>query len=220
MKKSPFVDKLINLAEQISPTIRNKEKRLSEITGEKESTIKNWLFNNKKPPKTKRLSVSDKLGVSESFLFDESNNIEHPIAIYDKKAQYYLVPKIKELDIVKISDTHSPLVVSDRMPIKLKNVVEESVTDISKTYCTELKNIDFSPFILEGSYVFFNATAHKKDGIFCFYYDKSLSIQITKLMMMDSKISLVTKNASIIKKPCLNRILPIILTISTEYKTC
>lgn len=217
MKKSSFVDRLLILAELINPNTRNKEKKLSEITGEKESTIKNWLFNNKKPPRTKRLSVSDKLGVSEACLFDDSENIEHPVAIYDDNAKCYLVPKINELDILKINNIDSPLLVSDRMPVKLKDDIEKSVKDISQTYCAELKNIDFPPFILEGSYVFFNATAQKKDGIFCFYYDKSQSVEIAKLMMLDSRISLVTKNASIIKKPITNRILPIILTISTEY---
>lgn len=116
--KMNYVLDLINTV----PIQYGRAKAIEEITQEKGTTINNWLFNGKLPRDNKKLQISDLIGVSYEYLFNDEidvKNVSKP-EIY-KDGQCYLVPLINEDEIFKLKEKNI-FVVTERLPIMLPHL--------------------------------------------------------------------------------------------------
>jgi hypothetical protein len=123
---------------------------IENTTGEKDTTIKNWLFNAKIPRQSKRISIADSLGVSEEYLFDDN------IDIYDIRKpelshseECYYVPFFDYKNIFNLTKNKIQPV-GQRLPIMIptmdelvekygKNIFATSISDSG--FFMELGNI-------------------------------------------------------------------------------
>ncbi len=215
-KYTQFIRKALEISELILPDIKSKEKRLAMISGEKESTVKNWIFHNKIPSPAKRLHISDNFGLSEISLFDNTNENSIPIAVYNEELLCYLVPQIEESSLDKLSVAQPPLVISGRIPLKSQILLKDEIVSPHMTYCLEVIHLSFPPFITTNDIIFINHTASKKNDIFC-VYKKEDKIQIVKLQNISGNYIMYNKDGEKIRKEKNAFIAPIILTLSKSY---
>jgi hypothetical protein len=208
-----FIKKALELSEKLRPEIKSKEKRLAAISGEKESTVKNWLFHNKLPVSSKRLSLSDKFGVSETYLFSESSETNIPLAVNNKELSCYLVPQIEEINLSKLFLKSSPLVILDRIPLKINKFVDDDIMDPNSLYCFEAFKINFPPFITTTDIVFINPTAPFKNNTFCLYR-ATACIEIVQVHASNNNYVMYTKKGEKLLTDNKCCIIPILLTIS------
>lgn len=204
-----FINKMIALSEQLLPDIKNKEKRIAKICGENESTVKNWLFHDRTPPAKKRMIIADKFGVSEEFLFGETDILSIPCALYKSDMDIWLIPRIKQSDIKKLEELCS-LYVLERLPLKISKKINQQLVNPENTYCIEIEDIDFPPFLVKNDYVFINNTALKKEGIFCFYL-RNHNMEIVRLTNWGDNKEMSTKTGKRINYERNSTIIPIIL---------
>ncbi|HGJ5869223.1 MULTISPECIES: hypothetical protein [Arsenophonus] len=213
---SKFIKRLINISNQLLPDIKNKEKRISQVSKENESTVKNWLFHNRLPPKKKRITISDNFGVSDEFLFGNDDNLSFPIAIYNSDLDVWLIPKVEIADMKNFNEKQL-LCVKSRFALKIEEALKNKLACPEKTYCIEIdQSINFPPFFEENDYIFINQTAIPKNDSFCLYI-KEDNIEIVKLKINDYNRELVNKIGRVSFCEDTKHIFPIILTISSDY---
>ncbi|MBK2124557.1 hypothetical protein [Fangia hongkongensis] len=146
------------------PAIENK-------INEKDTTIKNWLFNAKLPRKPKRIQIADALGVSEEYLFDDSIDVQDVRApeIYQSEECYY-IPFIQR-DNVFSFESNRPQVVERRLPVMLP-IMAELVEKYGKyIFATQIKN---------------SAEAHNS-GVLTAIYTKHSKYQAFQLLISPDK---------------------------------
>ncbi|ELQ9312402.1 hypothetical protein R3D73_005460 [Serratia marcescens] len=215
-KYTQFIKKALEISELILPDIKSKEKRLAMISGEKESTVKNWIFRNKIPSSAKRLHISDNFGLSERSLFDNTHEKSIPIAVYNEELRCYLVPQIEEASLDKLSVAQPPLVISGRIPLKSQILLKDEIASPNMTYCLEVIHLSFPPFITANDIIFINHTASKKNNVFC-VYKKEDNVQIVKLQNISGNYIMYNKNGEKVRKGKNTFIAPIVLTLSESY---
>ncbi|WP_235424053.1 hypothetical protein [Citrobacter koseri] len=213
-----FINKLLILSEALRPGVRSKENRVAEITGEKPSAVRNWLFNQNIPPDKKKLRIADRLGVSKEFLFDnEKETVEAPIAVYDPSINAFLIPMVSESNLhLALENLQTP--VDERLVLSVTKSIQDGISDIEKTYSVIVENISFPPFIVAGDTLIFNQTSLKKDGGFCLYINKP-SMEIVTFNDNDDEESTIIDSIGNVRK--INRdalLVPILLTISSWDK--
>jgi phage repressor protein C with HTH and peptisase S24 domain len=217
LDKKDFASRVAYLAEVLMPNVKNKEKRLSEITGEKASTVRNWLFNGKMPVNKNRIIISDKMGVSEEYLFYGGQK-SYPLAKYDLESDSYSVPVITEEDILKIADNvKNIIVVRSRKIVSLEESLLTSIKEIEKTFCINVEYISFHPFISKGDSLLINTTAKIKNGIFAILITKG-DIKIVTINDTDDELFFHDENGIINRIRDSDIIMPILMTISTRYR--
>ncbi|WP_146152198.1 helix-turn-helix domain-containing protein, partial [Photobacterium phosphoreum] len=164
--KNKFAKRVTELAKMLLPESKNKQVSLAELTGEKESTVRNWLFNDKKPSASKRLRISDSLGVSICYLFNDGD-FSYPVTVYDKNTDSYSVPEIDEINLFqRFTKNNYPVVVYNRNNVNISCNITNNVERIDETYCFKSNSLEFNPFISKGDIVFINLTANKINGLF------------------------------------------------------
>lgn len=126
-----------------------------DSTDEKETTVRNWLFNGKIPRLPKRLSIADAVGVSIDYLFNDNisiDKIEKPKI--HKEDGRYLIPFISEEDVFKINQK-SLLPIHNRIPIMFPNFDKMVSMYGDNIYATKINKSNFKPHIEDGSTVLF-----------------------------------------------------------------
>ncbi|MCL1077599.1 hypothetical protein D5R81_11690 [Parashewanella spongiae] len=210
MNNEAFLKKAISLSQSFLPKEKNKTACMAQVSGEKESTVRNWLFNNKMPSKGKRLGIADKFGVDDDHLFNEAEfNI--PLTKYDEQHEYFLVPVLKLEELYGVTEK-VPLPVQQRNVINLSKNILNHIQDYRKTYCFQAERISFEPFISTTDILFVNTTAMVKQGQFCLHLGRV--IQIVKLVDRNNAI-LNDGNEITIKDD--EHLFPILLTLSPGY---
>ena len=95
--KSLFLSKLDHICNLLGKPKWNKgrERALIELTGQNRTTIVNWKFKNTLPKQSNRLTISDNIGVSYSYLYDDNVSIGDigPPETYELQ-EYLSVPYI------------------------------------------------------------------------------------------------------------------------------
>lgn len=213
-----FIDKLLFLSEVLRPGMRSKENRVAEITGEKPSAVRNWLFNQNTPPEKKKLRIADRLGVSKEYLFDSNREaLEAPRTVYDPSISAFHIPMVHEADLLSALD-NSQTPVNERLVISLTESIISGIEKIEKTYSVRVQNINFPPFIVSGDTLIFNETTIKRDGGFCLYIKKP-SIEIVEFNENEDDVPTITDSLGNIRRIHSDAILvPVILTISSWDK--
>ena len=212
MSEPDFRTKVIAIAKQLQPEAPNKEESITEISGEKKSTIRNWLYSQKKPPMGKRLTIADKFGVDVAYLFEDAP-FNLPITRYEPEHNYYLVPQLT-LSQVYCLDKVTPMPIQGRTVISLRPELTVNIEQVEKTYCVIGSGIDYEPFISASDTIFFNGTAKIIRGNF--YILVSRNIQIVR---MEQDGRLISNQGDQIKPMQTDKILPIIITMSSSYVT-
>ncbi|SMG59152.1 hypothetical protein [Cedecea sp. NFIX57] len=208
-----FVKKALTLSDKLCPDIKSKEKRLSLISGEKISTVKNWLFHNKSPVASKRLMLSDKFGVSEDYLFGDYQHPEIPVAVYNNELTCYLIPQIDEGNLNNLISASTPLVLQDRQPLKLELLLNNEVKSPYLTYCFEAIHLTFPPFISTHDIVFVNSTALYKNNTFCLY-KTTTGIELVKIDTSEGASRVYTKQGTCVAVEGNALIIPVLLILS------
>ncbi|WP_416414342.1 hypothetical protein [Pantoea sp. App145] len=216
IKRTQFIKKALELSELILPEIRSKEKRLALISGEKETTVKNWIFHDKIPVSSKRLHISDSFGVSEQSLFDLSEKHSIPVAVFNRELNCYLIPQIDESGLERLLSATPPLIATERVPLKLQDFLKDDIAIPHLTYCINVVKLVFPPFILESDIIFINHTASRKGNIFCVYTSGS-QVQIVKIKCSDGRFILINKEGCEVRIEENSFVAPVILTLSRGY---
>ncbi len=210
MSNHDFHIKAIGIAKKLKPDLQSKEESITFISGEKKSTIRNWLYSNKMPPKGKRLSIADRFGVDIDYLFgDAPYNL--PITQYEPEQKYYLVPQLA-LSQLPCLEHFDPMPISGRIIISLNPDLTKHLKQVEKTYCVVSSGIDFEPFISASDTLFFNASAKPIKGNFCILVGGNSCI-----VRIQQDGSIVSNNGDTIKFLDSHTLLPIIITMSSKY---
>ncbi|EKS6646063.1 hypothetical protein QCD58_005008 [Enterobacter hormaechei] len=188
---------------------------MAEITGEKPTAVRNWLFNQNVPPDKKKLRIADRLGVSKEFLFDESRcDIEAPVAVFDSSINAFLIPMLSETELLSaLSNQQTP--VHERFVLSITESILSGISNIEKTYSVRVENINFPPFIVKGDTLVFNETMTKKDGVFCLYINK-LSIEIVAFNKNEDEEPTITDSIGNVRRINSQALLvPVLITVSS-----
>ena len=215
-KYTQFIKKALEISDLILPEIKSKEKRLAIISGEKESTVKNWIFHKKMPASSKRLHISDNFGLSEESLFDDAHENSIPVAVYNNELHCYLIPQIDESGLKRLSSAQPPLIISGRIPLKSQILLKDEIAIPNMTYCLETIHLAFPPFITKNDIIFINHTASRKNNIFCIYKTESKT-QIVKIQDNSGRSIMYNKDGKEISEDKDAFVAPIILTLSRSY---
>ncbi|MBX9703178.1 MAG: hypothetical protein K2X39_03400, partial [Silvanigrellaceae bacterium] len=144
---SPYATKLTYILNEVLHIKDSIINSISNITNEKDSTTKNWLFNGKIPREYKRLSISDALGVSEDYLFNDNievTDIKKPEIV--KREGCYLVPFIEAKDIFYVKNANN-FPITKRIPIMLPSF-DKIIDQYGKNiYATKIIDSNFQPYI-------------------------------------------------------------------------
>jgi len=211
---SSFSSKIIELSGKILPDIKSKETRIANLTHEKPGTIKNWLFKNTLPSEMKKLKVADRMGVSQEYLFNEDAIPEPPTAIYLHENNAFALPVITENNLYNISIKNIPTLVFDRYTLSIKDSTKDKINSLKLTYCFEVKQITFPPFIFEGDIVVFNESF---SGV-CEFFLKTSPRQVKILRSDNASNRLISKKGEIEKNDSNAFLLPIILIVNDGVK--
>lgn len=216
MNETGFKERVVELAKTLLPTVQNKQKAVSLLTNEKQTTVKNWVFGDRKPPSNKKIPIADSLGVSTGYLFD-GQEFSHPVSVYDATTNGYRVPEIEEHQLTdNFHDTSQQMVVKGRSNINISNTILNNLEDVSKTYCFTSENIEFPPFVSKGDKIFINPTAKVMEGLFAIACDNDVTIVMVKKHGEDwAYFDHKNNRLEIVDK---NKFMPIIMTISEGYK--
>ncbi|RYV04135.1 hypothetical protein SOPP22_01670 [Shewanella sp. OPT22] len=212
MSDYDFKTKAITIAHKLLPELQNKEDSITEISGEKKSTIKNWLYANKRPPMGKRLTIADRFGVDANYLFEDAV-FNLPITQFDESLKCYLVPKLALSQLTCLEQTE-PMPVAERTIISLSPELLEHLESYQKTYCLVASGIHYEPFITAGDTLFFNSTAKHFKSNFCILVSDE-----TQIVRMQQDGAIVSKDGDIIQPRKSDTLLPIIITMSSSYVT-
>ncbi|MBM7074443.1 hypothetical protein JQC92_20865 [Shewanella sp. 202IG2-18] len=212
MSEHNFRTKALAIANQLLPDIQNKEDSVVQISGEKKSTIKNWLYANKRPPMGKRLMIADKFGVDVDYLFSDSP-YSIPITQFDESLKCYLVPRLALSQLTCLEQTE-PMPVAERTIISLSPELLEHLESYQKTYCLVASGIHYEPFITAADTLFFNSTAKHFKSNFCILVSDE-----TQIVRMQQDGAIVSKDGDIIQPRKSDTLLPIIITMSSSYVT-
>jgi len=213
-KHNNFSSKIIELSSKILPNVKNKEVRIASLTDEKPGTIKNWLFKNALPPEKKKLKVADRMGVSKEYLYSEGSIPEPPMAIYDPEINAFIIPVISEDNLYNIAIRKTPTLVIERYILSIKASVKNKIKLVETTYCFEVKDLTFPPFIFEGDVIVFNQN-------FCGVNDFSLFINQKKIEIVrvgNAGNAYINKDGMDMKAGNNTLIVPIILIINDGVK--
>ncbi len=210
MSNLDFQTKAVAIAKKLKPDVHSKEESVTVISGEKKSTIKNWLYSNKMPPKGKRLSIADKFGVDVDYLFEDAP-YNLPVTQFDSSLRCYLVPvlTLSQLPYLTCSE---PLPISGRTIISLSDELQKRLNDVEKTYCLVGSGIDYEPIISGGDTIFINVSANVVKGHFCVLVGDD-----TRIVRVQKDGFLVTNNGETVKLTDNEKLLPIIVTMSSSY---
>lgn len=200
----------------VYPDVRNKEKLLAVMSGEKESTVKNWIFHNKLPATSKRLQIADKFGVTESSLFGDTDEYQIPIAVFNEKLSCFLIPQIDEGSLARYTASMPPVKVNARLPLRAQAVVNQDIISPEQTFCFETLQLIYPPFITQGNIVFVNITARRKNNIFC-VHKAGDKLQIVHLRCSNGVSLVFNSNGKQISLGSNAVLFPIILTLSRSY---
>lgn len=212
-----FIQKALELSEKLRPEVRSKEKRLSMISGEKESTVKNWLFHNKTPVPSKRLMLSDRFGVSENSLFGEGFSFNIPVSVYNNELDCYMIPQIEECNLEKVLSGEVPLIAIDRIPLKLNKLFCYETVELHRTYCIKVVKLCYPPFVSPNDMIFLNPSAPYKSNIFC-VFKTSTSAEIVRVQNESNKHVMYDKSGRVLKQRESDLIIPILFILSGSYQ--
>ncbi|RLV58117.1 hypothetical protein D5018_19035 [Parashewanella curva] len=210
MSQHDFRTKALAIAEQRLPDLINKEDSLVEISGEKKTTIKNWLYSDKRPPRGKRLTIADRFGVDVSYLFDNAP-YSLPLTKFDESLNCYFVPELKLSQITCLSET-APLPISARVTISLPTFILDNMQSVEQTYCVVSSGIDYEPFITATDTIFFNTTAKRIKGNFYILVSSDTSI-----VRMESDGTLKCNQGKSVSLASNDKIIPIVITLSSGF---
>lgn len=137
--------------------------KVCSVIHEKETTVRNWLFNGKLPRLPKRVQLSDTLGVSVDYLFESSipvDCIETPKIFKDEGR--YLVPFLPEARIFNVK-SKSLIHVLSRIPVMFPDFDKIILTYGDNIFATKLIDCDFPPYIDRGSIILFTTNIRLED---------------------------------------------------------
>ena len=212
MTKQNFATKVLAISRRLQPDIVSKEKVIAAVSGEKPSTVRNWLFADKLPPKGKRLKLSDRFGVDVDYLFN-NKKFNLPLTQYDSLLGCYLVPELK-LSQLHCLQSEELLPIKNRVIISLHSDLVDNLKDVKQTYCIVSSGIDFEPFISAEDTLFINSTAKV---IKCnFFLHVTSSVQIVQL---EEDGTLKNKKGKPVVRLENEPLIPIIITMTTSYIT-
>ncbi len=200
----------MSIAKQLKPEIHSKQVSVAAISGEKETTVRNWLFTNKVPPKGKRLRIADKFGVDVNYLF-EDGPYSLPITQFEKSLNCYLVPILTLPQLIHLASSN-PLPISGRTIISLSSELIQNLTQVEKTYCIVASGIDYEPFISANDTLFVNVAANKIIGNFCILVGEN-----TRIIRLKNDGHWVNSRGDPVELTETAVLLPIIITMSSNY---
>ncbi len=139
------------LAKQAEEVCKGLVTYVSEVTTEKDTTTKNWLFNGKLPREPKRIVIADAIGTSMRYLFDESVRVKKVTKPEVEKVEgCYLIPLLSEDDIFRIFEK-AVFPIKERIPVMVPNF-DKLIKRFGKNiYATKLQNSNFQPYISDDS---------------------------------------------------------------------
>lgn len=157
---------------------------ISTIVREKDSTSKNWLFNAKLPREPKRLSISDALGVSDEYLFNDDvdiRDISKPRVI--KRETCFWIPVVPEKDIfIMHESTVYPIV--DRIPLMFPSFEKIISQYGAKIYATKV-DAAYEPYIDHGATIIYTDTFIPDEYKFVLVKSGS-GIELKRIIRLDS----------------------------------
>ncbi|MCL1078028.1 hypothetical protein D5R81_08430 [Parashewanella spongiae] len=212
MSNYDFHIKAVAIAKKLAPEIQSKQVGVAKVSGEKETTVRNWLFNYKMPSRGRRLSVADKFGVDNDYLFGNAS-YSLPITKYDESLNCYLVPELS-LSQLPCLQGIDPLPVQGRLTINFSPQLVQHIRQIEKTYSVVSSGLDFEPSISASDTLYFNVTANKIKGYFCILVGNE-----PQIVRYEDDHHLTTNNGDVVKLKNNETLLPIIVTQSSTYVT-
>ncbi len=210
MTNKDFHIRAVQLAKILRPDVHNKEISVAEISGEKQSTVRNWLFSSKVPARGKRLTIADKFGVDIGYLF-EAAVFNVPLTQFDESLNCYLVPKLslKQLPCLFLAE---PVPIEGRTVISLSDSMKKYLTDIGQTYCLVSSQLNFTPVISADDTLFINLSAKPLHGNFFIHLGKKVQI-----VMLEKSGVITAENGSVVIRDSKDQLLPIIIIMTTSY---
>ncbi|RLV58255.1 hypothetical protein D5018_18295 [Parashewanella curva] len=159
MIKSLFAERAVAIAKELCPDIINKVSCVIKVSGEKKTTVANWVFSRKAPPKAKKLTIADRFGVDTSYLFD-GDDFSLPITKYIPEHNCYSVPLIEHTQIKVLFEAKSkPLPVYQRFTTSLLRS-DPLDYEPNRTYCLlATTDIQYPPMILDNNIIIFNLSS-------------------------------------------------------------
>ncbi|POZ62649.1 hypothetical protein [Chromobacterium alticapitis] len=155
---SPFSTKINYVLDCLGqPAIQHGRLRAIEaLTQEKESTVNNWLFNGKLPREGKRLAISDAIGVSYDYLFDDEVAIDCPAKpeiFWD--GRLYWVPFIETASVFELRGRET-FRVARRLPIMFPGFDDLVRKYGRRIYLTTLEAGGFGAYVEAGASVVYS----------------------------------------------------------------
>ncbi len=205
-----FAERVVTISSQLRPNETNKTVCVAEVSGEKISTVRNWLFNKKAPPKAKKLTIADRLGVDVRYLF-ESGDFSVPLTQYDEALNCYVIPKVTLEQLSGIFQ-NKPLPINDRIVTSIDPQLVQELGDVRKTYSVSSNDIHYAPFISKNDTVIFNVSSEAVKGNLCLHISECIQI-----LLYDSTGTFVNAQDQNVEIKSKDKVLPIIMTVSSRY---
>lgn len=186
-----FASKIVYVLSQISPKSKAAlVTQVSEITEEKDSTARNWLFNAKIPRVPKRLKIADKIGVSEEYLFNDNFPIEgyqKPVAALCEG--HLLIPFLQEEEIFDFY-ANKIFPVLERIPFMLPNLDKVLQRYGNNIFATKIKKSNFQPHFNDNTTVIFSDLVELEE--YKFVLVKGTPLKIKRIIKDGERIILLS----------------------------
>ncbi|MEO2218026.1 hypothetical protein ABGV49_13260 [Chromobacterium vaccinii] len=194
-------------------------KAIEALTQEKESTINNWLFSGKLPRVSKRLAISDAIGVSYDYLFDDEVAIDciaKPEIFWD--GRLYWVPFIEAERVFELGG-RKIVRVERRLPIMFPGFDERVSRYGKRIYLTTLAEGGFGAHVEAGACVVYSENLILEHfGLVLHRHADSGEISARRVVLQDGRTCLeyMEKNGELICRPLRedDQLLSILLTYS------
>lgn len=193
---SPYATKLAYVFNTHFDSPKGLVTQISDITKEKDTTAKNWLFNGRVPREPKRLAISDAVGTSVDYLFNDNiplDAISKPEIM--KQAGCYFVPFLQDKHIFKMK--HAGLLpVAQRIPIMFPEL-DDFVAQYGKNiYATKIARSNFRPHIDNNATVLCTGNVIPGEYKFVLVRGRDGTLQYKRMIIVNGEFKLLSYTAN------------------------
>ena len=200
LDNTTFASRALAVATLLHPNIKNKIERLALTSEESISKVTHWLHSGKQPPKTKRLELADRLGVSIDYLF-EKGEFAPPSTLMLYSPDVYSVPMLSLDDLPNLIKGSVPIAIKRRMTWQLPSELTEKIKATELCFCIS-SPLDAPPHFRKGDLLLLNLSA-------------TITLNTLALELNgESSLSLIETNEEIQPSTSL---IPILMNISLKY---
>lgn len=179
------------LSNDIKSTSTGVISYISNRTKEKDTTAKNWLFGGRVPREPKRLSISDAIGTSENYLFNDDvpvTEITKPEIV--KNEGCYLVPLLEERQIFDMKKADQfPIAI--RIPIMFPQLDKMIERYGKKVYATKISSSSFQPHIDNNALLLYTESVILEEYKFVLIHLDNGGLKLKRIISVDGDFKLL-----------------------------